>query len=781
MANPDQVDVETTVVLLDNGCVAWGNDSWTLDEEEERTFGATSSPSSPSIHEQIFGAPERIEVEEDDEEEMEELEEAENEGLPSRVLEALGRRYGHGVPDGNPTPRRGDIVRVINCPGEACIHHGSICSYRQDGTENRIDRISDGMASLNDSGTCPVEYLQVVRRPARVEGMQPEDEDGEPCPNCGRATCTSCNVCHACEHDERERGTTGYVGEDGEEYFGASPDRPVAGSTGFAPDNATNPDIEEGTLVQVDCRRANGRECPYGGCTDRHGTTTRIAARRRDPTGRDEVCWVLEDGGYCPGDALIVIPEEEEEEPEDSGFEEEEEEEDRPTLYEGMWVRINCVKVRTGHCQHGSCIDRHGQRFQLRDQQPGTSGCWRVAGGYCPEIALIPEEEWDEIEEDDMAVRMARRPVKKKAAKKKKVAKKKPVKKKAVSMRDIEITDDTIAEVAGRLAKRMKEPRDIKAAVRWVERNGSIMTRIKDLADAIEHYKSDSDDKYKYLMNICELVPRVYRDTGSINHSELTHAREFLKSADMNIDREDMLRMQLTGLLKNFRKAVYSPKDNKINVETEDCFAKNICFGPFRIGYWVDTGHLRLNALEPNEPHKGMVHPHVDRDGGDICLGNGRNAFQKSVRDFRICDALLIVRGVLNEYGGNPHHDIGNWKETQRSSCVTCGRDSGTGFHTCRGCRKLVCTEHAFQCSRCGSITCHEHIRKCRDCGNAICGPCRREEKVCGHCKKKLRQDVKWQEKVEKCKEIVPKVKEGARVKKQPKSDKERLGGGFIK
>ena len=359
---------------------------------------------------------------------------------------------------------------------------------------------------------------------------------------------------------------------------------------------------------------------------------------------------------------------------------------------------------------------------------------------------------------------------------KKKVAKKKKAKKKAVP-KDTPLIEENIEKIADLIANRIKEPRELKGAMRWADGSGPAMKRMVSLVKAIEHYRGEEEERYKHLQNICKLIPQVYRDTGNINHGELTMAGRFLRDMDKVGEKIDTVRMQLLGIVKNFRKATYSPRENRLIVETEDCYAKDICFGPFKIDCWIDTGHLRLTALEPNEPKTRMVHPHVDHQGGNICLGNGGDAFAKAVREFRICDALLIARGVLNNYASNPFHRISEW--TQRmDGCVTCGRNND-GMRNCRGCRKVICREHAFVCVRCGSYMCHEHVKKCRDCGNPVCGPCRRDYKTCGQCSPQSKKGKpKWVGQVDKFKKIRRKIV--APTNKPEKSDKERLGGGFL-
>jgi hypothetical protein len=354
-------------------------------------------------------------------------------------------------------------------------------------------------------------------------------------------------------------------------------------------------------------------------------------------------------------------------------------------------------------------------------------------------------------------------------------AKKKPAKKKSTK---ITLTEKTIPKVVKLIAVGVKEPPEIKYAAKFVEKSRGTMKLIADLDSAIEHYKS-GDDRYVHLANICKIIPTLYRRFGSdVNHTKLTMAKQWLESRGHKVDNDEFIKIQLDGLFKNFPKATYCHKENIITVETDDCFAKGVCFGPFRIKLWLNTGHLRLRALEPNSPpglSREVVHPHMDRNDGDICLGRGRDAFYKAVKENRFCDALLIVRSVLNEYGSsNPYYSLDLWKKAASHICVTCGAESAT--LTCRGCRKAICEEHCFRCSRCGSVVCADHVNSCRDCDEPLCGPCRRNDKTCGHCGKSTDSD--WMERVEEYKKIVVKP---TKHKRKPKPDKERLGGGFLK
>jgi len=288
------------------------------------------------------------------------------------------------------------------------------------------------------------------------------------------------------------------------------------------------------------------------------------------------------------------------------------------------------------------------------------------------------------------------------------------------------------------------------------------------------------------ITTLCDTMPQMFRVCDRMNHGMLTEIKKkvrMIKPKD-----ENATRFQVLGLIKNFRKAWYIDKDNAIAVETDDCIAKDVNFGPFLITYWLDSGHLRLKALRPNVPQgRGphVVHPHVDRQNGDICLGNGSNAFGSASRDGRFCDALLVVRAVLNEYGGNPFHNIDNWKrsEVEKLVCVVCGSNASS---RCRGCQTLMCATHTFKCTRCGASVCHDHVQRCRDCNNVLCGPCRREEKTCGVCHGKSAavkrgEKPSWSLKAAEYKGIVAKAARKAAPKKATvKTESARLGGGFL-
>jgi len=593
----------------------------------------------------------------------------------------------------------------------------------------------------------------------RVPGMQSPDEDGDLCEVCGRPMCTSCNVCHGCEHDRSERLRRGaYIGESGDEFFGAPPDRPVAGGAGFAPE-VVEGDVEPGTAVRINCLRARGMPCDHYGttCEGRHGQTRMVDAERR-LTDEEERCWILDCGGCCPASALEIVDEEEVEE---------------SRLFPGAKVRVNCLYMLEGHCSHGNCRSRHGRIYEIESERATDYGyrVWNLvdAFGYCPEqaLSLVDDEARLEAaggfsEESEMSV----------------ATKKKAKKKKAKKSVNFVVTEENIPQVVEAILEKVREPRELKAAVKFIEKNEAATRHIEELAAAIQHFKNKDEDKYTHLANVCRLIPAVFRDTNSIKHDELHRARKWIEENSVVMGKSDLITMQLMGTVKNFRKVQYRGRDNKIIAETDDCFAKGICFGPFHIHLWLDSGHLRLNALEPNIPpeqSKYMVHPHIDRDGGDICLGAGRDSFHRAARESRICDALLIVRGVLNEYGRNPYHDLGYWKKSAEA-CITCG--SGEVMHKCRGCRQPLCKDHSFTCSGCGSTVCADHVRKCRDCDRPLCGPCRRNDKVCGRCDDTTYNPT-WMKEVEKFKEIVVPV--GKARKKPTSTESERLGGGFLK
>jgi hypothetical protein len=346
----------------------------------------------------------------------------------------------------------------------------------------------------------------------------------------------------------------------------------------------------------------------------------------------------------------------------------------------------------------------------------------------------------------------------------------------------IAITAETIDTACEKLLVRYRKS-DVDPTARiaqWIKSapRKTMVTDLMGLAQAIEAIKNPDTakpDMIKSMLLVCSAVPRVYAHADSVFHGELEKYERALKT--MSGGDRDFVKMQLTGMLKNFHNVEYIMEDNCFTVDTEDCIAKGINFGPFRVTTWVDTGHLRMKAIKPNIPPgtRNCVHPHIDQDGGTLCLGDGANSFFKAIQEKRICDALLIVRGVLNQYSGNPYHHIEEWKKP--NECIVCG---GRGEVTCIGCRKPTCREHSFTCVRCGSSICFEHVKKCRDCDAPICGPCRRMDKTCGRCGSR-HSDEHWSKRVEEHREAI--AKRGGTTESPKKaniSDAERLGGGFL-
>ena len=159
-----------------------------------------------------------------------------------------------------------------------------------------------------------------------------------------------------------------------------------------------------------------------------------------------------------------------------------------------------------------------------------------------------------------------------------------------------------------------------------------------------------------------------------------------------------------------------------------------------RLGPDADAGAVRAEALDPNPASSdaGVTHPHV-RDGR-ICAGEGEAPVRTALREGRLSDAFLILRGVLYHYAeDSPYVRLDEWDGT---ACSSCGDRvaAGDSYH-CDGCGDDVCDGCSSVCRHCDEVRCDGCLEPCAACRSRCCSGCREatgpdDREVCPACRR---------------------------------------------
>lgn len=193
----------------------------------------------------------------------------------------------------------------------------------------------------------------------------------------------------------------------------------------------------------------------------------------------------------------------------------------------------------------------------------------------------------------------------------------------------------------------------------------------------------------------------------------------------------------LTSLMQELRqlRAEFADFDidfakGRLSVITEPIELDGVYLGPFAVQLrWSELAHgsfrssLAVVALDPHPAatNDSVTHPHV-RDEV-LCAGDATLPLERALRDGRLADACLLVRGVLTTYNDDsPHVPLKEW---YGGTCAECG----AGLNT----------DCANYCDGCNSDCCDDCYRFCEDCEIGRCVGClgscvECEKRICGHC-----------------------------------------------
>ena len=194
---------------------------------------------------------------------------------------------------------------------------------------------------------------------------------------------------------------------------------------------------------------------------------------------------------------------------------------------------------------------------------------------------------------------------------------------------------------------------------------------------------------------------------------------------------------ELRQLSHEFEEVDVLPRRNLIVARTRPVVLDRIYLGPFaielhlgRLNRRADSSSFDCVALEPNpaECNEDVTHPHVK--GNALCAGDAHLPICEALRQGRICDAFLLVNGVLNTYNdSSPYVALEDWSGR---SCSDCGAlTSQDDMYVCEGCDSDVCDDCAGRCDMCDSTQCRSCLELDEVSGRSCCSNCCER---CGEC-----------------------------------------------
>jgi hypothetical protein len=153
---------------------------------------------------------------------------------------------------------------------------------------------------------------------------------------------------------------------------------------------------------------------------------------------------------------------------------------------------------------------------------------------------------------------------------------------------------------------------------------------------------------------------------------------------------------------------------------------------------------------DPNPPRDGgqdIVHPHVRRDGLEVCFGEAETLSRTALKRGSVGDLFGTMRRMLENYNpGSPYHKLELWES---SPCHECGTPLNEDtMYECGHCGHTVCEEHYRSCSFCdvGGCSGCVSLHACFKCGELGCPECVKYERkwrrwLCGDCVEDLNND----------------------------------------
>jgi ferredoxin len=274
-------------------------------------------------------------------------------------------------------------------------------------------------------------------------------------------------------------------------------------------------------------------------------------------------------------------------------------------------------------------------------------------------------------------------------------------------------------------------PRQIDRAANWLKKyKDHMLSAATQLAASLNKLNEDNILTKEGAEAMVDTL-KMLNTCGNAPYSTLEHASTRISRGFLNP--RDTARREIEGVLKQFDRVSYN--NRLLTVTTKkDIVVRGVNFGKFMIQVQLSDDTVFATALNPNwaADRNRASHPHTERDGGKVCLGAAAEAYAAALKEGRICDALLLVQSVLNEYGADsPYHLIDNWIQ---KTCSICAAEGARYNHVCaKGVdHRYVCDDCAIFCSHCGKPICEDCLGQCSTCDAPLCALCTQME-LCEH------------------------------------------------
>ena len=193
---------------------------------------------------------------------------------------------------------------------------------------------------------------------------------------------------------------------------------------------------------------------------------------------------------------------------------------------------------------------------------------------------------------------------------------------------------------------------------------------------------------------------------------------------------------ELRQLSEEFPEEDLDLTGNQIVVRTEPIVLEGLHLGPFAIELHLDRLHyfdsscFDCVALEPNSARNNdsVTHPHVQDKG--LCAGDASYPIAQALRQGRLCDAFLLVAGVLRSYNpASPYVSLNQWDGVSCPGCdATVQSDE---LYYCEHCERDVCDDCCGVCDVCHTRCCQSCLEYDAEANQTCCPSCR---ETCGGC-----------------------------------------------
>lgn len=237
-----------------------------------------------------------------------------------------------------------------------------------------------------------------------------------------------------------------------------------------------------------------------------------------------------------------------------------------------------------------------------------------------------------------------------------------------------------------------------------------------------------------------EMLPDAYRIRDAAH--ELLQLQ---RTGDLPIPPLRAILDELQELQVEFTYVRFEPNDQQIVARTEPITLEEIELGPFALQLHLDrlarepgSGCFECVALQPNPAanNASVTHPHVS--DGMLCAGEATGPIRLALSQGRVCDAFMLVSGVLHTYNASsPYVSLEEWEGATCPECSdTVRRRDEMCF--CDGCERDVCDGCMGRCDLCEGSCCHACLESDQVSRQECCPSCR---KTCSKCDRTVDSD----------------------------------------